>query len=137
MNFTTVIEEYRKIAFSEADKGKRFERLMRAYFLTEPMYQTEIKTVWLWNEFPYRKDFGSGHDLGIDLVALTFSGDYWAIQCKCYAEDAYIDKPAIDTFLSTSSKRFGADDLISTTFSLRLFVATSRNFSKAVEEYPC
>jgi predicted helicase len=134
MNFSTVIEKYRKQAFSEADKGKRFERLIKAYFLTAPIYQTEIKTVWLWDEFPYRKDFGSGKDLGIDLVAETTSGDFWAIQCKCYAEDAYIDKPAIDTFLSTSSKRFGNEELIAKTFSLRFFVATSRNFSKAVEE---
>lgn len=134
MNFSTVIEKYRKQAFSEADKGKRFERLIKAYFLTEPIYKTEIKTVWLWDEFPYRKDFGSGKDLGIDLVAETTSGDYWAIQCKCYAEDAYIDKPAIDTFLSTSSKRFGNEDLMAKTFSLRFFVAASRNFSKAVEE---
>jgi predicted helicase len=32
--------------------------------------------------------------------------DYWAVQCKCYQEDAAIDKPKGDTFLSTSGKSF-------------------------------
>lgn len=47
--------------------------------------------------FPGRKDFG-GTDTGIDLVAKTELGDYWAIQCKCYAENTTIDKPAVDSF---------------------------------------
>ncbi|MGN0887793.1 MAG: hypothetical protein ACI4UY_02810 [Kiritimatiellia bacterium] len=27
--------------------------------------------MWLWRDFPFRKYFGSGHDVGIDLVART------------------------------------------------------------------
>ncbi len=30
MNFDTILEKYRKISFSERDKGDRFERLMKA-----------------------------------------------------------------------------------------------------------
>ena len=47
-------------------------------------------------------DFG-GKDIGIDLVAYTYEGDYWAIQCKFYSENSTIDKKAVDSFLSTSS----------------------------------
>ena len=66
---------------------------MKLWFLTDPRY-SNLEKVWLWEEFPCRKDFG-GKDLGIDLVARTEYGDYWAIQCKCYAEDAVIDKAII------------------------------------------
>ena len=133
MNFIKVLEKYRTNAFSERDKGNRFERLIRAYLLTEPIYKTTIETVWLWKDFPYRDDFG-GKDIGIDLVAKTYDGEYWSIQCKCYAENAYIDKAAVDTFIATTGKRFRNDELISQNFSRGLFIATSRNLSVTVNE---
>jgi predicted helicase len=45
------------------------------------MYASKFKKVWLWDEFPNRNDLGGG-DTGIDLVTLTYDGDYWAVQ-KC------------------------------------------------------
>ena len=38
MSFKRILEKYRKIAFSERDKGDRFERLMQAYLKTDPKY---------------------------------------------------------------------------------------------------
>lgn len=105
MSFQKVLEKYRKYSFSERDKGTRFERLMQAYLRTDPLYVQRFKHIWLWNDFPFRKDFG-GKDTGIDLVAQTTEKDFWAIQCKCLQEDEYIDKGAVDSFLSTSSKTF-------------------------------
>ena len=94
MTFQENLTDIRKRAITERDKGTRFERLMRAYLLTDPLYATTLNTFWLWSDFPFRKDF-SGKDTGIDLIAKTVSGEYWAIQCKCFAEDAYIrDKAA-------------------------------------------
>ena len=87
--FDTILSKYRSISFSERDKGARFERLMKAYLLTDPRYANLFSKVWLWNEFPAREDFG-GNDTGIDLVTLTMSGEYWAIQCKCFQEDSSI-----------------------------------------------
>src|SRR5690554_7802900 len=101
MSFQKILDKYRKIAFSERDKGDRFERLMQAYLQTDPKYASKFKKVWMWNEFPGKLDLGGG-DTGIDLVALTHEGDYWAVQCKCFQEDSLIDKPAVDSFLSTS-----------------------------------
>jgi predicted helicase len=103
MKFQDILSKYRKYSFSERDKGDRFERLMQAYLYTDPKYANLFKYVWMWNEFPAKKDFG-GKDIGIDLVALTHEGDYWAIQCKCYQESTQIDKPEVDSFLSTSGK---------------------------------
>ena len=81
MNFDAILEKYRKISFSEKDKGTRFERLMKNFLLSYETYRGKFEHVWLWSEFPCRKDFG-GKDIGIDLVAKTIDGDYWAVQCN-------------------------------------------------------
>ncbi|MBN1150777.1 DEAD/DEAH box helicase [candidate division WOR-3 bacterium] len=128
MTFNKILEKYRKISFSEADKGQRFERLMKAYLQTDPIYSNLFTKIWLWNEFPYRKDFG-GNDTGIDLVAKTSENDYWAIQCKCFQENAVIDKPAVDTFLSTSSKVFQDDNKKKVAFSNRLWISTTNKWN--------
>lgn len=131
--FKTVLENYRKISFSEKDKGDRFERLMKAYLLTDPKYAYKFKKVWLWNEFPGRLDLG-GNDTGIDLVALTIEGDYWAIQCKCFQENSYIDKPAVDSFLSTSSRTFKGEDLKTYSFAHRLWISTTNKWGTNAQE---
>ena len=77
--------------------------------------------------------FGSGHDLGIDLVAQTVTGDYWAVQCKCYAADARISKESVDTFLSTSAKRFSDGLLEPRRFSRRLWISTTDSWTANAE----
>lgn len=121
--FDSILEKYRRSAFSESDKGARFERLMQAYLLSDPIYANKLKKVWLWDEFFAKDDLG-GHDTGIDLVAQTFEGDFWAIQCKCYREDTYIDKQAVDSFLATSSRKFNNENS-QTKFFHRLWIATT------------
>ena len=133
-NFLEILKKYRKISFSEKDKGERFERLIKAYLLTDPKYSNLFKKVWMWNEFPSRADLGST-DTGIDLVGLTNDGDYWAIQCKCYAESTVIDKKAVDSFLATSSRSFKDVDTLQTVhFAQRLWVSTSSKWSINAEE---
>ncbi|MDY0286754.1 MAG: DEAD/DEAH box helicase family protein, partial [Bacteroidales bacterium] len=129
MSFQSILDKYRKISFSERDKGDRFERLMQAYLKTDPRYETVFRKVWLWNEFPGKKDLG-GSDTGIDLVAYTENGDYWAIQCKCYQENTVIDKGAVDSFLSTSSREFKDQNLQTTRFSHRLWISTTNRWGK-------
>jgi predicted helicase len=127
--FEQVLQKYRDTSFSERDKGYRFERLMQSFLKTYPLYDGQFDSIWLWNEFPSRADFGSGDkDLGIDIVARTQNGDYWAVQCKCYQEDASIDKPKVDTFLSTSGKSF-YDTLEAgkkVNFAYRLWIDTTK-----------
>ena len=123
MTFQDILVKYRAVSFSERDKGDRFERLMQAFLQTVPWYAGTFRHVWLWREFPYKQNLG-GKDTGIDLVAQTVEGDFWAIQCKCYAETASIDKPAVDSFLATSSKQF-VNDQQQTTSALRLWISTT------------
>ena len=130
--FHRILEKYRKEALSQRDKGARFEKLMRAFLRTAPMYAGDIDEVWLWSEFPHRGQFG-GKDTGIDLVARTWEGEFWAVQCKCYAEGVYIDKAEVDGFLATSGKRFVGDDGEETGFAQRLWISTTNRWGQEAE----
>jgi predicted helicase len=132
-SFQRILENIRQQSFTERDKGDRFERLMQAYLRTDPKYASIIKKVWLWSEFPGRKDFG-GTDTGIDLVALTIDGDYWAIQCKCFQASATIDKPAVDSFLSTSSRSFVNEDFQTAHFARRIWISTTNKWGTNATE---
>lgn len=129
--FTKIINKFRHEAWSERDKGFRFERLMQAYLKTTALYEGRFEKVWLWTEFPYHDQFG-GKDVGIDLVAKTFSGEYWAVQCKCYAENNYITKADVDTFLSTSSKTFEVEGK-EKAFAQRLWISTTNKWNSVAE----
>jgi len=120
-----ILTEIRQKSLTEKEKGTDFERLMKLWFLTDSRY-ANLQQVWLWEEFPARKDFG-GKDLGIDLVARTETGDYWAIQCKCYDEDAPISKGSVDSFLANASRTFLDPETFQTReFSNLLWVQTTR-----------
>lgn len=133
MSFQKILDKYRKFSFTEKDKGSRFERLMQAYLKTDPKYSYKFKHVWLWTEFPGKDDLG-GTEMGIDLVALTHEGDYWAIQCKCYQETTVIDKKSVDTFLSTSSRTFKNEQMQTTGFAVRLWISTTNKWGPNATE---
>lgn len=139
--FHTIIRHIREDAYTEKDKGGRFEKIIKNYFRTSRNYASQVKDIWLWGEFPYRSQFG-GKDTGIDLVIRTVIGDYWAVQCKCYAEGAVLDKKAVDTFLSTSGRTFVNDLGERIGFTERFFVSTAalgENALDAMEhqQIPC
>ena len=97
---------------------------MQRWFKSDPRY-SQLTQVWLWDTFPGKKEMG-GTDLGIDLVAKTDLGDYWAIQCKCYAEDHQIDKGDINSFVANASRKFLNEDLQTRTFSNLILVNSTR-----------
>ncbi|MDR2104277.1 MAG: DEAD/DEAH box helicase family protein, partial [Deferribacteraceae bacterium] len=139
MTFQELLQHIRAQAFSERGKGDLFERAMRGFLKTYPLYESAFREVWLWNDFPYRSALSS-KDTGIDLAALTFDGEYWAVQCKCYQEDRYIDKAEVDSFLSLSGKSFSAPTDTSPTdkpevfrFSKRLWLSTTNRWTSDAE----
>ncbi|MBE6442099.1 MAG: helicase [Desulfovibrio desulfuricans] len=128
MNFRAVLDFLRTDSLTEKEKGTRFERLIKAWFRADPRY-AEVQDVWLWEEFAPKAGF-ENKDLGIDLVACTKTGDFWAIQCKFYAENAPISKAAVDSFISNSGRVF-TNPLTgqpNTTFAARYWVSTSYNW---------
>lgn len=133
MIFKDILHKFRSESFTEHEKGTQFERLMRSWLLSDPRY-SNLTDVWLWEDFPSRDDLG-GRDTGIDLVARADNGEYWAIQCKCYKEDTVIDKPAVDTFLATSSRLFhDVDTLQTTAFAHRLLISTTNSWTNNAEQ---
>lgn len=132
-SFFALLQKIRSESFSEKDKGTKFERLVRDYFRTSKRFIGQLDQVWLWNDFPFRKDFG-GKDLGIDLAARTKDGSYWAIQCKCYNENTVINKAAVDTFISTSGRTFKNEAGATTKFSYRVWVATTESWGANARE---
>jgi predicted helicase len=101
--------------------GARFERLMRAYLRTDPMWTDRFSDVWLWQDWPGR---GNVPDTGIDLVAAERDGGTCAIQCKFYEPNHTLDKADIDSFFTASGKE---------TFTSRLIISTTDKWSKHAE----
>jgi predicted helicase len=79
-NFQSTIKDA-----STQTKGDAFEQLVKKYLLFDPIYRTKIKKVWLLEEVPQSISVAlnlPSTDQGIDLIAETHNGEYWAIQCK-------------------------------------------------------
>ncbi|UXA61868.1 DEAD/DEAH box helicase family protein [Xanthomonas prunicola] len=118
-----ILDQLAEAATDHRDKGGKFERLMKAYFLTDPLYVSRFSDVWLWNEWPDRKGKA---DTGIDLVAQERdTGALVAIQCKFYAPSYTLQKGDIDSFFTASGK---------SPFASRLIVSTSDKWSKHAED---
>ncbi|MDP3952989.1 type ISP restriction/modification enzyme [Microbacterium sp.] len=124
-----VLDQYRKVAFDEYDKGAYFERLIQAFLKTEPQYAALFDEVWLWSEYPAR---GNRVDTGVDLVARNRdSGELTAIQCKFFAPKTTVTKAMLDSFLSASGKALEDG---TAEFTSRLIVSTSDTWGKNAED---
>jgi predicted helicase len=140
----TLLDTYRNLAQNEREKGDYFERLIQHFLKNSPAYN--FKHVWLWTEFVKESDYCNrndsnkehlidGRDTGIDLVCQDAdTGDYWAVQCKFYANDAKLYKRHIDSFFTESGKE---------PFKQRLLVITTDEVSDHVanamrgQQIPC
>ena len=87
---------------TKKQKGDLFEQLTKHYLLLEPEYASKLKSVWLLGEVPSglaKRLKLPSNDQGIDLVAETKEGEYWAIQSKYREEsDQSITWREISTF---------------------------------------
>lgn len=121
-----ILTAYRATSQTEREKGTYFEELIRTYFRYEATYADLYSDVWLYADWAKEigtPEFGfSGKDTGIDLVARTAgTGEYHAIQCKCYAEDYSVKKSDIDSFFTASGQK---------PFTLRFIVTTTNDWSE-------
>lgn len=130
MQLETLLNQFRDLYGNERDKGTRFEDFVKTYLRIEPKYASFFCQIWKWTDFPYRGLIG---DTGIDLVAKTYEGEFWAIQCKFYNPNHTISKSDVDTFLATSSKSFDVDGT-KTSYSYRLIVSTTDKYNKNAED---
>lgn len=132
--FDEILNLFREYSATELEKGHKFEQLIQRWLLSDPRYSNIVKRVWLWNEFPAKAEFGT-HDLGIDLVAETDQKEFWAIQCKCYREDAVIDMPKVDSFISQATRTFTHPDTKEKiSFSEMIWVSTTSKWNPHAEQ---
>lgn len=114
-----LLDEYARTAPDTRAKGLYFERLIREFLATDPMYAVQYDEVWLWQDWPGRE---GKVDTGIDLVARErYSGELCAIQCKFFSPDHYLVKEDIDSFFTASGKH---------PFASRIIVSTTNKWSK-------
>jgi superfamily II DNA or RNA helicase len=94
----------RATTLSAAEKGAAFERLVQLYLQVAPEYRTELQHVWLLRHVPVeiRQRLNlPGPDEGIDLIARTRRGEYWAIQSKFRSQrDRPLNRRELGTFSS-------------------------------------
>ena len=130
VTISDILAKFRAISSSTREQGFLFEKFTREYLRQNPKY-SDLTDIWLWSEFPYR---GKETDTGIDLIARTRTGEYWAVQCKFYQDNACVSKAAVDSFLAASSKSFLDENGTPRAYSYRLLVVTSDLTSNAQEE---
>ena len=112
-----ILDRIRTESRDQSEKGHWFEQLFMRIARQEPEF--EIDGIWRWADWPEREQLTGldGRDIGIDLVARRTSGEWVAIQCKCYDERRTLGKGHIDKFLGGSQQPV---------FGLRWIVATCR-----------
>ena len=112
-----ILDRIRAESRDESEKGRWFEQLFMRIALQQPEF--EIDGIWRWPDWPEREALTGldGRDIGIDLVARRTSGEWVAIQCKCYEDRHTLGKGEIDKFLGGSQQPV---------FRLRWIVATCR-----------
>ena len=120
-----VFKALRRVSDSPQERGRIFERVMRAAFERNPQYSDRFAHVWLWADWPSRVLFGYGGDSGVDLVAEEFDGGVCAIQCKLYEAGAKVPSSDIDSFLAEAGKKPFTSSLLVTTGGL-----TAQSWSK-------
>jgi predicted helicase len=118
-SFFQLIDTFRTTAKTEREKGTYFELLCIKYFKNEPFYADLFLDVQSYHEWAKVQGL-SGKDTGIDLVATTKDGEFYAIQCKLYEADRKVTKAEIDSFLSAASKTY---------FKRRIIVSTTHEWS--------
>lgn len=125
-----LLEHYNELIINQRDKGTSFEKLMKSYLETEPLYLDQYKKVYMWSEFPHKLN---SQDHGIDLVAEGHDGEFTAIQCKFYARTYQVQKGDIDSFFTESGKTFQVDGKRKS-FIQRIIISTSDRWSEPAEK---
>ncbi|ABM69340.1 DEAD/DEAH box helicase [Prochlorococcus marinus] len=110
----TFDEFYSSLDSDPRIRGKQFEKFIKWFLKNDPVWESQVKNIWLWDEHPKRSEWGP--DCGIDLVFEDFQNKTWAVQAKCFAPESSIKKEDMDSFISESSdSRFQGRLLVAST----------------------
>ena len=92
----------------QEQRGKSFELLTELLLQIDPIYRSKLKHVWHESDLPpsVRNRLGlPSPDIGVDLVAQTTTGEYWAIQCKYHHDpNKNVTKNELNSFLDLTTR---------------------------------
>jgi len=90
-------------------KGDTFELFTKHFLLTDPLYAAEFSDVFIHNELPViilDQLKLPKPEIGVDLVARTHDGRFWAIQCKFHQDlSQNVTYDELSTFFSVTERR--------------------------------
>lgn len=106
--FDEVLRDIRAKSKTTRELGDRFERIILDVLKNDPLYTNRFDGVWMWSEWAANNGIsekhGTGHDLGIDIVARERAGgELCAIQCKCYSDDTVLEMGPVNSFISAGT----------------------------------
>ncbi len=118
-----VVDRIVSESVNKKDQGTAWERAVQFYFKNDPLYEGRFDDVWMWADAPTNP---GKQDVGIDLVARDAdTGEYWAIQAKCYTEKTLSEKDVSTFFMQAT------DD----TYAYKVLVDTSPRLTKNLDAY--
>ena len=140
MNWKTISKVNSWSEFVEAQaplrqdqRGKVFEFLTELYLQIDPIYRSKLKHVWHESNLPptVRNKLGlPSPDIGVDLVAESYAGDYWAIQCKYHHDPAKnLTKNELNSFLDVTTRTCKGK------FSTLLAVTSAHDYSINLQKF--
>jgi superfamily II DNA or RNA helicase len=108
-------------------KGELFEQLTEFYLKWDAKYRALLSSVWRLKDVPSHileiLQLPS-YDLGIDLIAKTHEGKFWAVQCKYHGDTTRkISHREISTFLALSNA-------VASHIDFSLVVTTADDFAR-------
>ena len=121
------LRRFAAIASNTREQGDLFEKLIQEWLLNAPPHKDRFRKVSLWREWAAARN-GDRGDIGVDLVAETFDGEYCAIQCKFYDPTSTLPLGNISNFTTALSSTFFGEE-----FTSGLLIATTRKLSSKIE----
>lgn len=96
------------------EQGAKYEALCAYYLKADPFWSSfysRVGTLEQAASWPDSPVYGQNQDIGIDLFAQTaVSGDWHAIQCKCYDPEKPLPKGVCDSFFAALMNRDDISD---------------------------
>ena len=140
-SFISIFDQLQQLgeSHSQKQKGTSFEKLCLRFLQEEPVFRERFSQVWLWMDWPHRN---GKQDQGIDLVAQeSSSGDYCAIQCKCYSTEQMLSLESLGTYYASVGMDWGKDG--SVRFASGMIIATTDKWNTKLTDtiernsFPC
>lgn len=121
---------------TEKEKGTKYEAACVFFLKSDPFWSQFFSRVGTleqarsWEDCPVRDT----KDIGIDLMAqIAISGEWVAIQCKCYDSDKQLPKGVCDSFFAYALMHPGVDDYMVMTSA----AGPGANLAKQLESSGC